>query len=205
MRAGLFLCQSNFFEGQNQYLLDVYYSDRRGVPEMGKWTGIGRGLIVLSAIAVLAMLLVSCGASTKTPLDYKDKVSGVDLGAENKEFAEWGLTEQQVKEHRGKPLRRLKADGETVILEYADYQYSIVNGHVAGYTLMPKHKTAKGLQIGDRQSSIAESYGKDFYARKQKSNELIGYIDKQREQVLEFVISSDRIVAIIVSEFGMFR
>ncbi|MNG01376.1 hypothetical protein D3C84_843540 [compost metagenome] len=161
-------------------------------------------LLALMAIG-LTMVLISCGVERTTPLDYVEKVNGIDLSGENIKLSAWGLTEQQVKEERGEPQRRSAVKDGTIILDYADYQYSLPSGHVQGYTLLPKQSTAGGIKIGDAKSSVIEKYGKDFYTREQNNYKILGYLDKENELALEFVLDSDRVTVILVSKFALFQ
>ncbi|WP_127531305.1 hypothetical protein [Paenibacillus kobensis] len=161
-------------------------------------------LTALMAIG-LTMVLISCGAERTTPLDYTKKVNGIDLSGENWKLSDWGLTEQQVIEERGQPRRRSVVKDGTVILDYADYQYSLLGGHVQGYTLMPQQPTAGGVKVGDAKSRVIEKYGKDYYTREQNNYQILGYLDKENELALEFVLDSGRVTVILVSEFAMFQ
>ncbi|GMK40338.1 hypothetical protein PCCS19_33940 [Paenibacillus sp. CCS19] len=162
--------------------------------------------LFLALLVGMTLMLAACGKEkSTTPLDYKDKVEGIDLSQENPQWAEWGKSEAEIKKDRGEPNRRMKQAGDNVVLEYADYQYSLIRDSVEVYVLMPGQETAKGIKAGGPASEIANAYGKDFYKRTQNNMDIIGYIDKKLERALEFVIQNGQISTIIVSRFSLFK
>jgi|GEM_PF-2219957 hypothetical protein len=165
-----------------------------------------RGKLLMVWLVSMTLLLAACGQDkATTPLDYKDKVEGIDLSLENPQWSEWGKSEAEVKKERGEPNRRIAQEDDSVTLEYSDYQYSLIRDSVEVYSLMPGQETARGVKAGGPASEIEAVYGKDFYKRTQNNIDIIGYLDKKLEQSLEFIIQNGQIAAIIVSRLSMFQ
>jgi hypothetical protein len=158
-------------------------------------------------LLTMALLLVSCSANNdSSPFDYIDQVNSTDLTAEQGGIASLGVSEEELKKQRGEPRMRMEPDKSTVILEYEDYQYSVIDGKVAGYMIVkPGMPTARQVQVGDAEARIAEMYGKDFFERKQDDIALIGYVDKDDRKLMEFSIIQDKVAAIVVSDLSLFE
>lgn len=165
-----------------------------------------RSKLLMILLVGLMLVLTACGANKSTsPLDYKDKVDGIDLSQENPQWSEWGKSEAEIKQDRGEPNRRIAQEGDNVTLEYSDFQYSLVRDLVEVYALMPGQTTARGMKVGGPASEIETMYGKDFYKRTQNNMDITGYLDKNLEIALEFVINNGQIATIIVSRFSLFQ
>lgn len=157
-------------------------------------------------LLAMALLLVSCSANNdSSPLDYVDQVNSTDLTAETGGISSLGGSEEEIKKQRGEPKMRMEPDKDTVILEYDDYQYSVIDGNIAGYMIVkPGIPTARQVQVGDAEARIAEMYGKDFFKRKQDDIALIGYVDKNNRRLMEFSIIQNKVAAIVVSDLSLF-
>ncbi len=162
-------------------------------------------------ILCLSLLLVFCsGCSASSPLDFMERVQSTNLSEETGGLKVLNSSEQDVIEQWGEPRHRMdvqqesKLKGDEVVLEYNNYQYVLEGGHVVSYSLRPGQTTAKQLKIGDEEARIVELYGENYYSREQDNMHLKGYLDKENERVIEFVIDQQKVAMVIVSELSMF-
>ena len=61
----------------------------------------------------------------------------------------------------------------------------------------PNIKTSKGVSIGDNLTTVKELYGPNFTSSLEEIGEIITYIDKDRNLLLQFVIYEDDVFQII--------
>jgi len=162
-------------------------------------------------ILCLSLLIVLCsGCSASSPLDYMERVQSTNLSEETGGLKVLNASEQEVIEQWGEPRHRIdmqqesKLKGGEVVLEYDNYQYVLGGGRVVSYSLRPGQATAKQLKIGDEEGRIAELYGENYYSREQDHMRLKGYLDKENERIIEFVIDQQKVAMVIVSELSMF-
>jgi hypothetical protein len=90
------------------------------------------------------------------------------------------------------------------VLEYMDYGYVLDKGRVVSYNLRLGQLTAKQVKIGDNEEHIAEMYGQDYYKREQDNLNIMGYLDKENDRVIEFIIDQKKVTMILVAELSTF-
>jgi len=164
-------------------------------------------------IAVMTLILSACGekgAKAPSPLDYLDTVKSIDLAAETGGLRAFGTSEKEVIEKRGEPKLKGTLKGSTswkgeVILGYDDMTYNLNGGKVQGFSLEAAGKTAREVKIGDDKARIEAQYGKDFYMREVENVQVIGYLDKENNIAIEFILENDRSMAILISDFAMYE
>lgn len=163
---------------------------------------------MLFVILCMLIILVSCStkpATTSSPLDFIDRVQSTDLSNETGGLKVLNSPINEVVKERGEPQSKGKlVTGET-ILEYADYQYILLSDKVTSYTLKAGSLTSKELKIGDREERIYEEYGLHFYTRQQDDLGIKGYIDKENDRIIEFVLDDNQITMILVAQLSIFK
>jgi hypothetical protein len=76
---------------------------------------------------------------------------------------------------------------------------------VIAYSLKLGQMTAKQVEIGDDEGRIAEAYGQDYYTREQDKLNIKGYLDKENDRVIEFLVDQNKVTMIMVSKLSIFN
>ncbi|MBP1991495.1 hypothetical protein [Paenibacillus eucommiae] len=176
----------------------------------------------------LLFLLCSCGVQKQesSPLDYVDKVASTDLsgemarsGAESGAGLEseperesrglsLGAAEQLLVDSKGEPMEKVTIIDNLINWVYADTSFFTLMDHVVvtyGFNIESKMSTSKGIKVGDSIQEAKAKYGQAFYSRKQANSQMIGYIDKKGDTMIEFLFEKDVIMSIMVSQLEVFR
>jgi hypothetical protein len=156
----------------------------------------------------ISLFLVSCsgkGGLTSSPMDFLDTVQSTDLSADTGGLKALGSSEQKVIEQRGDPQIRGQLRGGQTVLEYKDYGYVLDKERVVSYSLKLGQLTAKQVKIGDNEERIAEMYGQDYYKREQDKLNIMGYLDKENDRVIEFIVDQKKVKMILVAELSTFN
>ena len=159
------------------------------------------------ALFVVLSLLTSCSGkkeSRSSPLDFLSSVSSTDLREETGGPVTLGLSDAEIIEKRGEPVLRGTMHNGEYVLKYKDYQYNLVDGELAIYTFEPGTETARHVKIGDGEEQVNQAYGEHSYKRMDGKLNLLGYMDKENEKVIEFVMSGRKVQMIMVADFGLF-
>lgn len=162
----------------------------------------------------IMLLLISCSREdsvTSSPLDFSETVQSTDLSLETGGLRTFHSSEQEIIEQQGEPLQRgvigrneiLK--GGEVVLEYKGYQYVLAKDKVVSYSLKSGQVTAKQVEIGDNASRIAELYGQNYYTREQDGSVIQGYLDKENDRVIEFILNQNKVMMVLVTELSLFK
>jgi len=160
----------------------------------------------LILIIGISLCLVSCSSKNgSTPLDFMETVQSTDLSLETGGLESFNTSEQMIIKKRGKPQQSGTTKKGEVVLEYADYQYTLAKDKIVSYSVKPDQMTARQAKIGDHWERIAELYGQDFYTRKLDSLNIKGYIDKESQRVIEFLVEQNKVKTIIVLELSQFK
>ncbi|MBD2869922.1 hypothetical protein [Paenibacillus arenilitoris] len=161
---------------------------------------MGKGAIIVW----LLLLLAACGTpKQETPLDYAGQVGSTDLSGERVIGIELGDSEASVMDLRGKPNRTVQMDSFEV-WEYGDANYTMSDGRVISYVISYA-ATRNGIKVGDTMQSVRDKYGDAYYNRTYDNISYMGYIDKEKRWVLEFVASGDVVTGIVIGELSLFE
>jgi hypothetical protein len=134
-----------------------------------------------------------------------DTVQSTDLSAETGGLEALGSSEQKVIEQRGEPQRKGKLSGGQTVLDYKDYGYVLDQDGVVSYSLKLGQQTAKQVKIGDDEGRIAVMYGQDYYKREQDKLNIVGYLDKVNDRVIEFIVDQKKVTMILVAKLSTFN
>ncbi|MHA7965070.1 hypothetical protein ACX93W_13085 [Paenibacillus sp. CAU 1782] len=180
---------------------------------MKKWL-VMAGLCLM----MISVLLVSCSSpgqpdiptAESTPLDYADSVDSTDLGDELNGIGLLGAKRQEVVDKLGAPNMTgdIVINGKkqrAAVMEYDGFHYSLKNDSVQSFVIMSGGATAKGIVPGDGAEQAVEAYGSSYYTRTLGDDKLMGFIDKERDIVMEFILRDDQIALIIVSLLSSYR
>lgn len=153
---------------------------------------------------LLTLLIASCSTGKQmVPRDFIETLESTDLSEEQALGIRIGDTEQSLIEKLGEPDEGI---GQPVAgaRVYEKAQYVITDKNVTSLGLKADTKTARNVQLGDSSETVKEKYGDQFYNRKQNDFNFMGYIDKERQWVIEFFMERDSVLGIIVSELSFF-
>ncbi|WP_419875222.1 hypothetical protein [Candidatus Pristimantibacillus sp. PTI5] len=165
-------------------------------------------------IILFCLLLSACSSEKSSiPQDFIAELNSTDLSSEQVGGVQLGESEQQLKEKRGLPDGEfdVKMNGKDEYddpfraLEYSDAGYTIRNDKVVSYNLHKNSATVGGVKLGDSSDSVKDIYGEEFYNRGYKDIEALGYIDKENEWVIEFIITAGKVTGILMGELSMFE
>lgn len=59
-----------------------------------------------------------------------------------------------------------------------------------------RQETSKGIHRGSSQNDVIAVYGKNYYHRSEQGVNIVGYIDKKKQQTLEFWIYENNVTAV---------
>jgi hypothetical protein len=167
-----------------------------------------KGMIVI----LLCLLLAACSASEPSaPQDFMDEVASTNLSAEEVGGIVLGDSKQALKVKRDQPSGRFDVlmkgadqyDAPIQSWEYEDVSYTVSQDRIMSYSLKTAD-TAKGIQLGNSIESVKDKYGDGFYNRENSDLEVIGYMDKEKEWVSEFIIDQEKVAGIMMSEWSLF-
>lgn len=57
-------------------------------------------------------------------------------------------------------------------------------------------ETSKGIHRGSSQNDVIAAYGKNYYQRSEQGVNIVGYIDKNKQQTLEFWLYENNVTAV---------
>jgi len=169
-----------------------------------------KGIVVV----LICLVLAACSAAKPSmPQDFMGNIESTDLSKEHTGGISPGDSEQLLRDKRGKPQGKLdiklnKTDEYDVpyqAWEYYNASYSVSGSKVAGYNLLPSGTTQKGAKLGDSIQSVKDMYGDAYYNRESKNMKILGYIDEEKEWVLEFIVDQDKVTGILMSELSIFE
>ncbi|MFC7680025.1 hypothetical protein [Paenibacillus sp. GCM10028914] len=63
--------------------------------------------------------------------------------------------------------------------------------------------TSKGIQVGDSKEKVIRAYGNNFYTRVEQGADIIGFVDKNLNQTIEFWLSNDNVYSIRLDKGSM--
>jgi len=156
----------------------------------------------------LLFLLASCGVQKQTsPLDYVDKVYSTDLSGEKAESISLGATEQLLVDSKGQPKEKVAIINSLINWVYPDMSHYTLMDHVVvsyGFNIDSNMSSSKDVKVGDSIHEAKIKYGQAFYSRKQDNFQFVGYIDKENNIAIEFLLQQNVIAGIMVSQLDFF-
>lgn len=150
------------------------------------------------AVMLIAMsiMLGACGGEQGDAVldlnaDFKD-VQSTDLSKETGGLPRLDVTEQEVRAARGEPLQERTTDRGGHVFIYEDYEYSFVEEKHVGYSVN-KGTTEKGVGVGDSRETVIQKYGEHYAERQAEEVSFLGYMDKERGLVLDFLLADGKV------------
>ncbi|OME88247.1 hypothetical protein BK120_02770 [Paenibacillus sp. FSL A5-0031] len=169
-----------------------------------------KGIIVI----LICLVLAACSTEQPSvPQDFLTNIESTDLSKEHTGGISPGDSVQLLTDKRGQPkgkydIKMKKADDYDVPVqswEYFNATYTVSESKVASYNLLSDEATHKGAKLGNSIQSVKDMYGDAYYNREHDDLKLLGYIDKEKEWVLEFMVDQEKVTGIMMSELSLFE
>lgn len=155
-------------------------------------------------VILLTLLIASCSTGKQMiPRDFIEIVESTDLSEEQALGIRIGDTEKTLIEKLGEPIDGMEQPLKGARI-YEKAQYVVEEKNVTSLMFKEDTTTARNVQLGDSIKTIKEKYGDRFYNRKQGDFNFLGYIDKEKQWVIEFFMKRDSVLGIVVSELSFF-
>ncbi|MNW47013.1 hypothetical protein D3C74_243320 [compost metagenome] len=157
-------------------------------------------LFVSLLVGSLIIVLFTKGCS-QNRMDFYENTFSTDLSKENVGTISIGSNKSDIISKFGEPNSIKESQvPDTFYLRYGEddnLTFKLVDGVVREYFFSDKElKTEKNISIGSTKEEVIKQYGENYYLRTDtgEKNNVLGYFDKEKNIVLEFIFDKDVIV-----------